>query len=169
MWSPKPNMCHREIHNEGTRRRKAVDLCLGFLQEYIVLNLNITPFFASCRRYLVHLKFVTLWTEQSTQFINNPVVKLWRCWFSLECLQMVPKCIVMKSIACTMLSTHTDEEKWSSLVRHLMWMMKSKGFQVSVRVGFLPGSIAVISWAITDVWALSEQVLGSRSWTLVSE
>jgi hypothetical protein len=30
-------MCHREIHNQSVRRRKSVDMFLGFLQDYIVL------------------------------------------------------------------------------------------------------------------------------------
>ena len=52
-------MCHREIHNQSVRDRKTVVLCLGFLSDYIVLNLNITPIFASWRSYLVDLNFVT--------------------------------------------------------------------------------------------------------------
>ena len=66
-------MCHRENHNECTRRRKVVVLYLGLFQDYIVLNLNTTPFFSSWRSYLVDLNFVTHGTEKYTQFINNQV------------------------------------------------------------------------------------------------
>ena len=35
-----------------------------------------------------------------------------------------------------------------------IWFKKTKGFQVNVIVGFLPGSITAISGASTDVWSL---------------
>ena len=63
---------------------------------------------------------------------------------------------------------HSGRGKRSSIGRLLMWLRKTKYFQVSVRVGFSPGSIVSISWGRTDAWALSTQGRGSRSWTLVS-
>ena len=53
-----------------------VVLSLGFLQDHIVLYLNITPYFASCRSDLMDLNFVTHRTEQRTQPMNDPVVSL---------------------------------------------------------------------------------------------
>ena len=63
MWTPEPSIPHGEIYNQSVRRRKTVDLCLGFLQDYIALYLIITPLFASSRRYLVDLHFMTLRIE----------------------------------------------------------------------------------------------------------
>ena len=66
-------MCHCEIHDQCERRGKEVLLSLGFLQDHMVLYLNITPFLASWRSYLMDLNFVTHRTEQDTQTINDPV------------------------------------------------------------------------------------------------
>ena len=51
----------------------------------------------------------------------------------------------------------TVRGKRSSFVRHLIWLTKTIGFQVSVRVGCSPGSITIISWARRDWWSLSAQ------------
>ena len=71
---------------------------------------------------------------------------------SLVCLQMVTKLINQVS---------------SSFVRRLIWLGKTTGFQVTVRVRFSSGTITIISWAITDGWVLSAQGSGWRSWVLV--
>ena len=62
---------------------------------------------------------------------------------------------------------HWETENRSSFVRRLMWLRKSKGFQVSVLEGFPLGSITVISWSSMDSWVLFTQGLGSRSWIVV--
>ena len=46
--------------------------------------------------------------------------------------------------------SHSGRGKQSSFVRHLIWLRKDIGFQVSVRAGFSPGSISIILWTSTD-------------------
>jgi hypothetical protein len=54
----------------------------------------------------------------------------------------------------------------SWLVRRLIWLRNSKGFQVKVWVP--PGSNAYISWDRTDTWSLLSKGRGSRPYVLVS-
>ena len=46
MRTPKPNMGHGIVHDQGARRRETVILSLRFLQDYIVFNLDVTTFLA---------------------------------------------------------------------------------------------------------------------------
>jgi hypothetical protein len=67
----------REIHNQSVRRRKVVIPWLRFLEDYIVLYLNINPFFASWRSYLVDLKATDcVWHVWRW----SPYVSIWKAW-----------------------------------------------------------------------------------------
>ena len=133
----------------------------------------------------MNFDLVTHGAKKRPHFINNPIVNLRDCWLCLTGLQMISKNVKRKGVTCTPLSrsnesrsgytqtrvekdSHSEVEKGSSFERRLIWFRKSKGFQVSVREGISLGSITVISCVSTDSWSLSTQVLGSRSWTLVT-
>jgi hypothetical protein len=70
-------MGHGEVEDQSTRRRQTVSsLFLGFFQDYLVLYLNITPFFTSRRRNVVDLNPVTHRTKEVTQLVYHPIMKL---------------------------------------------------------------------------------------------
>ena len=75
-WPPKTSMGHGEVEDQSTRRRQTVSLFLGVLQDYVVLYLNITPFFTSRWRNFVDLNSVTYRTKKYTQLYTTPS---WTC------------------------------------------------------------------------------------------
>ena len=62
-------MGHGEIQDQSTRRRQPVSLFLVFLQDYVALYLNITPFFTSRWCYLVDLYSVTHKVKKGTELV----------------------------------------------------------------------------------------------------
>jgi hypothetical protein len=53
--------------------------------------------------------------------------------------------------------TKSPTEVWGDhRERGWMWVMKTGGFQVTMGVGFSPGSITIISCADTEGWSLTE-------------
>ncbi len=64
--------------------------------------------------------------------------------------------------------SHRGMGKWSSWERDWIWLMKDVVFQVSMSVGFSPGSITIISCANTEGWSLTVQGRGFKSRSLVT-
>ena len=87
-----------------------------FLQDYIVFDFYVTSFRVRCSRNFMNFNPVTHGTKKRSQFINNPIVNLRIRWFCLTRLQMIPKSIIGKIVACTLLdrsnesrSGHTED------------------------------------------------------------
>ena len=64
--------------------------------------------------------------------------------------------------------SHRGMGKLSSWERGWIWLMKAVVFQVSMCLGFSPGSIAIISCANTEGWSLTAQGRGFKSCSLVA-
>jgi hypothetical protein len=65
-------MSHFEIHNQSSRRGKTVVLSLGFLEDHIVLHLNITPVLCQLQKLsydTVYLFFVFIKREIFFNFV----------------------------------------------------------------------------------------------------
>ena len=56
--------------------------------------------------------------------------------------------------------SHSVRGKRSSFVRHSIWLNRTIGFSVNVRVRFSPGSITIILWTRTNWWSLSVRTGG---------
>jgi hypothetical protein len=63
--------------------------------------------------------------------------------------------------------SHRGMGKRSSWERGWIWLMKVVVFQVSMCVGFSPGSIVIISCANTEGWSLTAQGRGFKSFSIV--
>ena len=171
-------MRHREIHNRSGRRRKTVVLCLGFLQgplsQYHPVLCHLQALSCGSLLYDPQNRVAHPTYKQPSREPVKPLIEFGMsadgpqmyhnetsCMHTIEQVQAEPG-VVHRGWSRTK-SPISGRGKRSSLERRLIWLRKAKDFQVSVRVGFSPGSIAAISWGRTDTWALSAQGRGSRS------
>jgi hypothetical protein len=79
-----------------------VILSLGFLQDIRVLQINNPPFFDSRWSDRMYLYFVSHRTQENTKLINNLVLRRYRRWLNLACLEMIT-IFVLKNTVWTLL------------------------------------------------------------------
>jgi hypothetical protein len=175
-------MCHGKIQNQCTRRRKAVCPVPRLLQDDVVPNFHIPPFLPLSRCDLVYFNPMAYGTQHDTKSVHHPVVYLRSHRLRLTRLQVITEKVNLKTITGTLpkrpnqirnwhpqLSTvqnHTSQSargKRSSLVRRLTWLRNPRGFQVKVRDGGSPVSIANNSCGKTEGWSKTANDAGSKS------